>query len=259
MENQPEEKKKRIRKKTCEIDSINKLRTVEILPKQRKVKAKEEVVKKDLNQSHISSGRFNFTIRKSQQMTPDEVQKYFDEKFEIEESEKTSKLVVREYSDTPIPEPITEKICLQPEIQKKNREIHELLSKFVKDTKETWPAKTDISCWHCTYSFNDTPIPCPIGYDEIRKRYKVTGIFCSWACVARFSIDQYESLATVYRFRNELLDEDDNIPVALPRYCLDKFGGPFKIEKFRTSDSKNFLLSTDCLSYVNQEIIEFKT
>lgn len=250
-----EEKKKRVRKKSCQIDSIEKLRTTDTTSSDQQQCADDSA---NVNQIHISVGRFNMNVKKTPQMSPEELKEYYDKKFGT--GEKISRLVAQEVSDTPIPEPLSVHDVEPVKTKKSEREIHTVLEQFVNGAKQQWPEQTDICCWHCTYPFSSVPIPCPIEHDVIRNRYRVVGIFCSWACVARYSIDNYESLLIVNKFRNDLLQlvENDDLPVALPRHCLDKFGGPFKIDKFRILDHKKFVLSTEHLSYANQEIIEFK-
>ncbi len=195
MEN---DKKKRVRKKACQIDSIEKLRSnTKKASSVVTTTRKNESSKKDLNQSHISFGKFNITINKAPQMSADDIRDYYDKKFGINESEKTAKLLVQESSDVPIPEPLTEHSYRHGGIEpvknwekttKKtaHREIHKVLAKFIDGCKTEWPESTDLLCWHCSHQFEGTPIPCPVEYDDIRERYNVNGVFCSWACVAAF-------------------------------------------------------------------------
>jgi hypothetical protein len=268
--------KKRTRKKSCQIDSLEKLKNsslgkkddtlIENIAKTTKQEKKKST--KELNQSHISFGRFNATIKKStQQMSPDELKEYYEKKFNI--SENDSKLITQDLQNDLIPEPMTEeeyKVGIDKPVinDKKNREIYEILHEFKDTIKQIWPKSTNIHCWHCTYQFNTTPLPCPVEYDELKKKFKVNGVFCSWGCVARYSIDNYKSLSLVNIFRNQVVkktnsDEPlDIIPIAPSRFVLEKFGGPFKIDKFRTSNNNQFIISTETISYVNQEIIEFK-
>ncbi len=262
-----QEKKKRVRKKAAQIDSIEKLRKSDSKPKQRTrtKKTTDDPVRKGLSQSHISYGRFNVTIKQAPHMTREQLIEYYDKKFGIDDSDKSAKVIIQESSDVPIPEPMTEEEYRSGALKKKEpvkttqREIHKVLSNFIDGIEQTWPKETDVHCWHCSYQFEGSPIPCPIDYDDVRKRYRVNGIFCSWGCMAKYSIEKYSSLAIVNQFRNEILgSEDGEIPIALPRFCLEKFGGPMKIEKFRSRDNKDFMISTEDISYVNQEIIELK-
>jgi hypothetical protein len=284
MEGEQAIKKKRIRKKTCEIDSLEKLKSdtktkikepiaKESKPKITKVSKKDD--KEELNQSQISFGKFNITVKKKESMTAEELRNYYDNKFKIEESEKTAKLMVQEDDSNMIFEPIMEdeeiyleknnvlKIASKPPEKSKTKiertNVHRVLSKFISDIKTEWPEKTDVYCWWCCHSFDTMPIPCPLEYDEIRNRYKVNGVFCSWSCAAAHSIKEYSSLALIYQLKNELCGYSENIAVAPPKYCLKNFGGYMTIKDFRSIDkSKTLLISTEGLSYINQEILEIR-
>ena len=285
-------KKKRIRKKTCEIDSIEKLKSnskepikeskekesKEKEPKEKEKESKEskgknkdqynkDQDKDDLNQSQISFGKFNITVKKQLTMTPEELRNYYDKKFKIEDSEKTAKLMVQDsINSSVIFEPLMENEIntdqqstkvTKTRVERTN--IHKILIKFTNGIKNTWPENTDILCWWCAHPFDTVPLPCPIEYDDIRERYKVNGIFCSWPCVAAYSIREYSSLSYVYQMRNELSPTDENIVIAPPKQCLKSFGGYMTIKDFRALDkSKTLLISTETLSYVNQEIAELR-
>jgi len=282
------EKRKRIRKKTCEIDSIEKLKIGTSTNKEKPEKPeKVEKIKpekdksEDLNQSSVSFGKFNITIKKTTTMTPEELRNYYDKKFKIEDSEKTAKLMIQDEQESLVFEPMMEDESLnlvhndsntalnlltkpvqKPKIERTN--VHKILSKFIQGTKSTWPQTTDILCWWCSHSFDTMPLPCPVDYDGIREHYRVNGVFCSWSCIAAYSIKEYTSLAMVYQFRNELLENsgqkiDENIVIAPPKYCLKSFGGHMTIKDFRSLDkTKTILISTETLSYINQDIVEIK-
>ncbi len=288
---QPEVKKKRVRKKTCEIDSLEKLKsdtkknkdvkdvkdTKDTKDKDSKKVVKKTVIKdekNELNQSQISFGKFSITVKKKESMTAEELRNYYDTKFKIEDSEKTAKLMVQEDDINTVFEPIMENETVlksnfksterssEPKIVKAKIErtnVHKVLSKFINDSKTCWPEKTDVWCWWCCHPFDTMPIPCPIEYDEIRNIYKVNGIFCSWSCAAAYSVKEYSSLSLIYQMKNKLCGYSENITVSPPRQCLKNFGGYMPITSYRALDkTKTFLISTEDLSYVNQEICELK-
>jgi hypothetical protein len=293
-------KKKRVRKKTCEIDSIEKLRSKKTgsgtLPgtiKTRKAvegstertaegtiegtrNSTDTIDGPKLRQTQISFGKFNIIVKKPSTATPEELREYYDEKFKIDPKDKTAKLMEQSSKNT-ILEPlkadehikirktnfVSQSVNYNEKTRtrsRKDRKVNRVLSKFIDGTKDSWPEKTNIFCWWCAHSFETTPIPCPVRYDDIRDRYEVNGVFCSWPCVAAHSVSEYASLATVYQFRNSIMDisqgEIEDIKIAPPRFCLKNFGGHLDIKEYR-SDSKNTIfISTEDLSYVNQEIVE---
>lgn len=268
-----ETSKKRIRKKTCEINSIEKLKIETVSKSTKNEKTLKKPIEKnekneDVNQSQISFGKFNITVKKTPIMSSEELRKYYDEKFKINDSEKTAKLMTQD-SDSNVYEPIMENdTCIKTEkcenfqenIKVKICNKHKILSKFIQQTKQSWPTSTDILCWWCSHSFDNAPLACPSDYDDIRDRYKTNGVFCSWSCVAAYSIKEYQSLEIVYRMKNELNSEDKIngiIYVAPSRYILKNFGGYMDINNYRSLDtSKNILISTENISYINQDIIE---
>lgn len=277
-------KKKRIRKKTCEIDSLEKLKSDTRTDEIRKIikpkigkKIGPEKDEKDINQSQISFGKFNITVKKKETMTPENLRDYYDTKFKIDDSEKTAKLMVQEEYKDAVFEPlmeddacilkkdtktidektIDEKTKVKVKVERTN--VHRILSKFIDDIKTEWPEHTDILCWWCCHSFNNPPIPCPVEYDEIRNRYKVNGIFCGWSCASAYSVKEYSNLGLIYQMKNDLCGYTDNIVIAPPKYCLKNFGGYMTIKDYRALDkSKTLLISTEGLSYVNMEIAELK-
>jgi len=262
-------KVRRTRKKTCEIDSIEKLKT-ETIPKISK--SEKTIIKpenentEELNQSQISFGKFNITVKKNPVMSTEDLRRYYDEKFKINDSEKTAKLMTQD-NDQNVYEPIMEneergavefKTIQEPKTKVDKK--HRILSKFIQGTKQVWPKSTDVLCWWCAHSFSTMPLTCPYEYDEIRDRYTTNGVFCSWSCVAAYSIREYTSLEMVYRMKNSLGSENEpneTIKVAPSRYVLKNFGGYMTINEFRALDnSKNILISTENISYINQDIIE---
>jgi hypothetical protein len=272
-------KKKRIRKKTCEIDTLEKLKSdTKTIKEPVQTKGKEKTKSKqddqELKQSQISFGKFIITVNKKESMTAEELRTHYDQKFKIEESEKTAKLMVQDDDTNMIFEPIMEddafvskRTDLKSSVEKVDKirakvertNVHKVLSKFIQDSKESWPEKTDIMCWWCCHSFDTIPIPCPIEYDEIRDRYKVNGVFCSWSCAAAHSVKEYSSLSLIYQMKNELCGYSENIIVSPPRYCLKNFGGWMTIKDYRSLDkTKTLLISTEYLSYVNLDIAEIK-
>lgn len=270
-------KRRRVRKKIVEIDTIEKLN----LPNNEKKPMTLNVMnddesynnsykKEDINQSQISFGKFNITVKKASSMTPEELRKYYDEKFKINESDKTSKLMVQNDDNivyTPIMEnetldkstKKTDKKTESIKTSKKTEKKNKTLAKFIDSIKEEWPDQTDILCWWCCHNFDSNPVPCPNLYDNVNDKYKVNGIFCSWSCAAAYSIEQYTDITLLQQLKNDL---DTNsvetaINIAPSRYVLKNFGGYMSIKDFRNlSSNKKILISTEKISYINQDIIE---
>jgi hypothetical protein len=156
---------------------------------------------------------------------------------------------------------------------KKIKKVHKILKEFSeeldKETSKNWPTSTNILCWWCCHSFDCEPIPCPFNYDESKDIFETRGIFCSWECSGAYSIENHKSLLYIYKLMNKLYEKDqkdqkaqkDNrliefdLVIAPTRFCLKAFGGFMSIEEFR-KNRKDIKISTDCISYTNQEILE---
>jgi hypothetical protein len=279
MDQQEKIKKRRVRKKTVEIDTIDKLNMNMNHIEKTPIKTDEETFnsfkKDDMNHSQISFGKFNITVKKSSGMTPEDLRKFYDEKFKINDSDKSSKLMIQNDNLDIVYKPIMETDINESKgnfvekkqevkIPKKIDKKQKILSKFIDGTKESWPERTDILCWWCAHNFDTTPLPCPINYNHVNKHYKVNGIFCSWPCVAAHSIEKYTNITLVYQLMRELEHVNckescdcENIRIAPPKYILKDFGGYMSIKDYRNlSKDKKILISTESLSYINQDIVE---
>jgi len=204
---------------------------------------------------------------------------------DIENSENSFNETIKE----PIKEPEPINKTNEPETTTKKipkSKIHKMLKHFVNDQEIsdtnvinhandviknldllTSPLLTSASpllCWHCCHTFDNEPIVCPYNYDASRNRFLVKGNFCSWACASAYSIDTYKSLSYIYQMLRQIdpNTEDPEMIVAPSRFCLKSFGGPMTISEFRlykkdpTKLYHDIKISTEHISYVNQEILE---
>ncbi len=274
-------KKRRVRKKVCEIDSYEKLK---VSAKDSNLTTENETyptdTREDINHTQISFGKFNITVKKTTALTPEELRKYYDEKFKINDSEKSAKLIVQTDSTVVSYDPIMEdevdkktttkvskkelndqKIVSKKNIDKTNKILH----RYINDLTEVWPKNTDVLCWWCCHNFDTCPVPCPVDYDNIRHHYKVSGVFCGWSCAAAWSIKEYSSITLLYQMKdeigvckcenNECTCED--ITIAPNKCILKNFGGYMSIKDFRSiGKNKKILVGTESLSYINQDIVE---
>ncbi len=273
-------KKRRVRKKICEIDSYEKLK---VNSKDSNLTTGNETdptdAREDMNHTQISFGKFNITVKKTTALTPEELRKYYDEKFKINDSDKSSKLIVQTDSASTSYDPIMEdevdkkntnkvskketsdqKPASKKNIDKTNRILH----KFIGEIGEVWPKNTDVLCWWCCHNFDTSPVPCPIEYDNIRRHYKVNGVFCGWPCAAAWSIKEHSSITLLYQMKDELgvCEKEcekgcEDIAIAPDKRVLKNFGGYMNIKDFRSIGvNKKILVGTESLSYINQDIIE---
>lgn len=273
-------KKRRVRKKICEIDSYEKLK---VNSKDSNLTTGNETditdSRDDMNHTQISFGKFNITVKKTTALTPEELRKYYDEKFKINDSDKSAKLIVQTDSASTSYDPI-----MEDEVDKKNTnkvskkesndqkpiskksvdKTNKILHRFIGDVGEVWPKNTDVLCWWCCHNFETCPIPCPVEYDSIRRHYKVNGVFCGWSCAAAWSIKEHSSITLLYQMKDELgvcekgcEKECEDIAIAPDKRVLKNFGGYMSIKDFRVIGvNKKILIGTESLSYINQDIVE---
>lgn len=137
-----------------------------------------------------------------------------------------------------------------------NTNYDNLDNKIIDITKGTMiiPKKTDIACWWCTYNFDNEPWFIPEKYDN--NIFYVFGCFCSPNCALAYNqnlkdgkvIERHSYIKNLYS-KITLSENCDNIISAPPKEILEKYGGPFTIEKFRDS------FNTKKISLVMQPMI----
>lgn len=119
---------------------------------------------------------------------------------------------------------------------------YELLSQFLHS--DTWLRKTNVSCWWCCHSFNTVPLGLPLKYDIDTKKFRVQGVYCSFACMMASHQDKpRKSEAHLIKYLYSKVTGtpliDCQITPAPPRSCLAKFGGPLSIDQFRNATKEN--------------------
>lgn len=101
------------------------------------------------------------------------------------------------------------------------------------------PSSTSIHCFWCCHQFNSHPCVLPISLNK--KKFSVTGCFCSPECASAYNFKNYKHDCWEY---NSLLNylykityKNNNIKIkpAPPRETLKIFGGKLSIEQFRSS------------------------
>lgn len=280
--------RKRGRKPKYKIESISEIRAkyedtdkVEF-SNTKDVKAVEE---SDYNKTQVSFGNLNITVTEKPEIDKDELRNMFKIEETVSNTVITSPIVSTKsktiyvspppssglYSESESEfESMQVKQCCNCESKKnddnlvivKKREIHYLLYKFNKKLQEfkQWPSSTDILCWWCCHSFNDTPIPSVSCFDYKRDYYNLKGIFCSWECSLAYTLENNKSSINLYKlYRNVTGDLNFNVSAAPSRYVLKAFGGYMDIEEYRNSPhtKREIKIADDNrMSYINQEILE---
>lgn len=103
-----------------------------------------------------------------------------------------------------------------------------------------------VCCWWCCHPFDCEPYHLPYKYDDRLKRFYTTGIFCSWACMKAYALDNYGLnkggiiSQNITLMRMKTTKNLKPVCRAPSRYCLKIFGGPMDIEEFRKVGADNF-------------------
>tara|TARA_Y100000389_G_scaffold190678_1_gene215782 strand:+ start:14439 stop:15485 length:1047 start_codon:yes stop_codon:yes gene_type:complete len=116
--------------------------------------------------------------------------------------------------------------------------VKDCLVDFLESNKiNTWPQKTNISCWWCCHTFDTRPIALPQSYSD--NTFKVSGCFCSFNCAHAYN----RSLKDPHTWERESLlkymkrlifpGEKDEIIAAPKKEILEAFGGTISIEQYR--------------------------
>lgn len=122
----------------------------------------------------------------------------------------------------------------------KNKKSYIFLEKFVENRE--WLEQTDICCWHCCHKFNNVPIGLPIKYDSNINKFRVKGIFCSFACMVAYNENGSSNIIKFfYKKLTGKFDVYEKLEKAPSRYLLEMFGGPLTIEEFRNSTKEQVI------------------
>lgn len=120
-------------------------------------------------------------------------------------------------------------------------------NKFIKPYKRkeyininngNWVRQTNVKCWWCSYTFDNTPCGIPLEYCDDSKEYKQFGCFCSFNCslayIIKFIEDRkYEKSALLHMMFQKIFGRTERISPAFPREILKDYGGILNIDEYR--------------------------
>lgn len=118
---------------------------------------------------------------------------------------------------------------------------------FVTNFAEDMGANTSVDienqkhCWWCTYSFKHEPFSMPLRL-AANNQYDTVGCFCSPECTASYIFankcgvcDPWKQYEMLHRMVNKQHNGVEiRIKLAPPRETLQRYGGPYDIETYRT-------------------------
>ncbi len=117
---------------------------------------------------------------------------------------------------------------------------------------------TDVRCFNCHHTFENSPFFLPFDYSSTLDRYKLFGNFCSPNCAKSYSMNNksFENKAYLNgQFYRKLFGPHFRINPAPSILNLDKYGGKLSIEEFRKSfytNSRYTINNINCkIVYIN--------
>ena len=127
-----------------------------------------------------------------------------------------------------------------------------------------WPVTTDIACWWCCEPFDTLPLKIPMRVDPRTKRLtRMFGNFCSFSCCKAYALDSkamgFSVGSNILLLYQRLMGHTpkNGIKVAPPRQALVRFGGPLRINEFRSScmSPENINPSPDLVIFLRHKTI----
>lgn len=275
------EKKKRGRKKKYEIENYEKIRDRDLLNNfnHHVAYSDDEEPDKTQDSKKIAFGNLDITVTKKTSISD-------DYRHNLRNTFKKSSIGVineNEYSSDEEKEvPICE--IIQEKQEKTYTEPKKYITDFSEKIKEQslkqlrvvtchkniisdaeWPESTNIHCWWCCHSFENSPCTLPTTYDPRRCRFTYTGIFCSWNCVKAYNIDRsdhkkYERSGLIVLLIQKMygIVSSINLKAAPPTQTLKMFGGYLSIDEFRDNSSivDSYHMNLVRYNYIHPEITE---
>lgn len=169
-------------------------------------------------------------------------------------------------SSVPQPSKSNEKPEDDKNLQLSNRQkgFFEVLMQFI--DCEKWLETTDVCCWWCCHTFDTIPIGLPTAYDIQKEKFRVKGVFCSFACVNAYKDEiRYEEKGYLISFLYKKLtcvtheSKFDNIRSikAPPRCALKMFGGLLSIDEFRAAtEEKKIYRMIEYPMYISKTYVQ---
>lgn len=116
--------------------------------------------------------------------------------------------------------------------------VNQMKIDFV-DIDGKWKKKTNICCWWCCHTFDNTPCGIPDKYYE--NKFHVFGCFCSYECAMAYNNDindykVWERNSLIKLLCKKIYENKYEIKCAPPRQTLKIFGGILNIEEFRKNN-----------------------
>jgi hypothetical protein len=131
-------------------------------------------------------------------------------------------------------------------------------SKIINNDKYTnimdingWLEKTNVKCWWCCNNFDTLPLGIPVQYESKLNKFRVRGIFCSFACMLAYSNNtkklQPKRYLINFLYKKLTGQLHINFKEAPNKSVLKEYGGHLTIEEYRKLSSE----------YTSYQMIEY--
>jgi len=117
-------------------------------------------------------------------------------------------------------------------------------------------------CWNCCHSFHSHTHGIPMKY--VHGIFYVYGDFCSLECGCRYAHDNLtnynfeELFSLINLYSNIILKTKEKIEMAPNRLLLNAFGGPLKIEEYRSKNILNYEIRIPPILPINHSVNKYE-
>lgn len=150
------------------------------------------------------------------------------------------------------------KIKVEKRVPTKNLGFFKILNVL---ENENWIEHTDSCCWWCCHKFSSTPLGLPVYYNIKTSKFRVKGLFCSFACMTMYNDNSIKKVQNymIKQLYSTLTKSplSDVIKRAPPRESLQMFGGELTIDEFRQNFNESKIYKrVDYPMYISRDYIE---
>lgn len=142
-----------------------------------------------------------------------------------------------------------------------NRVVDSMMEYTEAKKHKKWPKQVNIACYWCSEFFETVPVGIPVKVETKKvgtgKKQKTRNIYycednyCTFECATADLFDKkkgnfrerYSLLCSLYKDANDL-PKMKKIKSAFPKKALDRYGGPYSIDKFRELSKVSGLIYT---------------
>jgi len=126
-----------------------------------------------------------------------------------------------------------------------NKKVYNSLEEFIEN--KNWLKKTNVKCWWCCHSFDNSPFGLPIKFKN--DKFYVQGCFCSLECASSYNFyennttqDKWECYSLI-NLLSQKIGYKNIIKLAPHKVSLKIFGGKLEIDEFRSFTNNNKIIN----------------